>query len=153
MKFNLKIFEGTDSVKFGMTSQEIQSILKITPALFKKSEVDLYDTEDYQRTCHVTYEDDGSGILRCAAFEFFKNSEVYLNNIQLLGKQREEIEELFKNTFDDCEIDIGGIRSCSSELFLYAPILPHEKIIQSVFISRKGYYEKSKAFYEKHFPV
>lgn len=151
MKFDLLVFKGTDSIKFGMTSQEVQSILKITPTLFKKSEVDLFDTEDYKNTCHVTYEDDGSGILKSVAFEFFKNSEVYFNNVQLLGKQREEIEELFKNIFKDCTIDCGGISSPENELFLYAPVLPHEKIIQSVYIARKGYYEESKVFYEKAF--
>ncbi len=151
MEFNLKIFEGTDVIKFGMTSKEIQSILKITPTLFKKSEVDLHDTEDYRNICHVSYEVGNEGILICSAIEFFKQSEVFLNNVQLLGKQREEIEELFKSIFDDCEVDFGGMGSPKNDIRLYAPILPHTKIVQSVYIARKGYCAEQKEFYEKAF--
>lgn len=151
MKFNLKIFEGTDTIKFGMTSIEIQSILNITPTLFKKSEVDLNDTEDYKNICHISYEVDNNGILKCSAFEFFRQSEVFLNDVQLLGKQREEIEQLFKNTFCDYEVDNGGMGSPDNDIRLYAPILPHTRIVQSVYISRKGYCAEQKDFYEKAF--
>jgi hypothetical protein len=38
-KFHITLFQGTDSIKFDMTSEEIQDILKIKPTYFKQSQI------------------------------------------------------------------------------------------------------------------
>lgn len=146
MKFNLRINEGTDLIKFGMTSEEIQSILKIKPDLFKKTEFDIYDTEDY-RFCHVFYEAESNKKLVCAAIEFFKPSQVFLDNMQLIGAKKETGEDLFKTKFEDCVTDTSNTSSKKYDIAFYAP----RKTISSVFIARKGYNTEQEAFYNKAF--
>lgn len=145
MRFNLRIFEGTDSIRFGTTSEEIQSILKIKPTLFNKSEFDLFETEDYSYGCHVYYEERNSKIV-CAAFEFMEPSEVFLDNVQLIGEKRENIELLFKSKFGDCDIEPDGFNSPKHEIFVS---LIMDLRVQSVYISRKGYSESQREFYKK----
>lgn len=152
MKFNLILFEGTDSIKFGMTSEEIQSILKLKPTLFKKTVVDIYDTEGYQNICNIYYELGENDILICAEIEFLKPSEVYLDEIQLMGEPKQKVEDLFKCKFEDySEFDN---RSNENEIGFYAPALPCKKsIIESVAIARKGYGEQQREFYQKAYAV
>lgn len=145
MDFSLILFEGTDIIKFGMSSEEIQSILKIKPVLFKKSEFDLYDTEDYNGICHVYYEAGKNGSLICAAVEFFKPSKVFLNSIQLIGDKKEKVRDLFNTKFEDCVSDTSGASSKNFDIAYYSP----GKTIQSVFIGRKGYRSEQEEFYKK----
>ncbi|HEY9063329.1 MAG TPA: hypothetical protein VIO64_22950 [Pseudobacteroides sp.] len=138
MEFKIILFEGTDSIKFGMTSKEIQSILKVTPTLFKKTTMDLYETEDYSNICHVYYEKGG----KCAAFEFMKPSKVFLDNIQLIGEQAEKIEAIFEQ-FEDLQGDTMCFRSPKNDIGIYAP----EGVVESVFIARKGYTLEQEELY------
>jgi hypothetical protein len=148
MDFNLILFEGTDLIKFGMTSEEIQSILKVKPTLFKKSVVDLYDTEDYHSTCHVYYESGENGKLVCAEIEILNPSKVFLDNIQLMGEPRKKVEGLFKSKFED--YSTTDDRSNKYEIGFFAPVLPRKiSIVESVAIARKGYGEQQRKFYEK----
>ncbi len=148
MDFNLLLFEGTDSIKFGMTSEEIQSILKTKPTLFRKSAVDLYETEEYKNICHVYYEMGKNGLLICSEIEFFKPSQVFFDNTQLIGERREKIEALFKSKFNDYTVDDD--RSNNFDIGFYAPILPRKNsIVESVAIARKGYSKEQKIYYEK----
>lgn len=145
MNFNLLLFVGTDIIKFGMLSEEIQAILKIKPVLFKKTEFDLYDTEDYNGICHVYYEAGKNGVPECAAFEFFKPSRVFLDNVQLIGEKKEKVQELFSNKFEDCVSDAYGTSSKKFDIAFYSP----RKTIESVFIARKGYRSEQEEFYNK----
>jgi hypothetical protein len=147
MDFKLLLFQGTDIIKFGMSSIEIQSILKIKPVLFKKSEFDLYDTEDYNGICHVYYETGKNGTLICAAVEFFKPSQVFLDSIQLIGERKEKIQDLFNTKFEDCVSDTSGAGSKKFDIAFYSP----RKTVESVFIARKGYCFEQEEFYKKMF--
>jgi rubrerythrin len=145
MRFILSIFEGTDSIKFGMTSEEIQSLVGIKPTLFKKSHLDSYDTEDYQGMFHVYYEMKDNQIV-CCAIEFFKPSKVFLDGVQLLGKPKVEAEGLFKEKFEDYSSD----NTVSEEycIGLYSP----RPRVEAIFIARKGYYKEQKEYY-KNIPI
>lgn len=147
MDFNLLLFEGTDIIKFGMSSEEIQSILKIKPVLFKKLEFDLYDTEDYNGICHVYYETGKSGAVTCAAVEFFKPSQVFLDSIRLIGEKKEKIRDLFNAKFEDCVSDSSGAGSKKFDIAFYSP----GKTVESVYIARKGYRSEQEEFYNKMF--
>ncbi len=145
MNFNLLLFEGTDIIKFGMSSAEIQSILKSKPVLFRKSEFDSYDTEDHDGICHVYYESGKNDTLVCAAIEFFKPSQVFMDSIQLIGEKKEKIKCLFKTKFEDCVSDTSGASSKKFDIAFYSP----GKIVESVFIARKGYTCEQEEFYKK----
>lgn len=148
MNFNLVLFQGTDIIKFGMTSSEIRNILKVEPTLFKKLNISLFDTEAYDNICHVYYEKQNNEIV-CSAFEFLMPSKVFLDDVQLMRAPRKDIEKLFKNKFDDCEIDSSGISSFKGDFGVYF----NKGRVESVYISRKGYRLEEKEFYEKNNPI
>jgi hypothetical protein len=139
MEFKIILFEGTDSIKFGMKSKEIQAILKVKPILFKKLSTDLYETEDYRNICHVYYENAG----KCSAFEFLKPSQVFLDNVQLMGEQAKRIETFFEK-FEDLQGDTMCFRSPKNDIGIYAP----EGVVESVYIARKGYTFEQEEFYK-----
>lgn len=139
MNFHIILFEGTDSIKFGMTHDEIQKLLGKKPTLFKKTIHDLHMTEDYSDVCHVYY--DG---VYSVAFEFYSPSQVFFNDIALIGKNRTEIEPLFMET-EGYTNDTEGFRIHGGDVGFYAP----NGIIESVYLSRKGYYEEELAYYTK----
>ncbi len=146
-KFNLILHEGTDSIKFGMTSEEIKSILDIQPELFKKTVVDIYDTEDYYRTCHVYYEMSKNNTLVCCAIEFLKYVDVYLDGVKLMKSLKENIMQLFKDRFEDFEDDGCGGHSLKYGISFFAP----KKSVESVYISREGYDIERSKFFNKAF--
>lgn len=149
MNFNLLLHEGTESIKFGMTEQEIQSILNTKPIRFKKTVASLYDTEDYRGICHVYYEKEEDGRLVCSAIEFFKPSKVFLDNIQLMGEQKEKAKNLFISKFDDCISDVSGCKSMKHDIAFYAP----KRTVESVFLARKEYSYKRHEFNKKAFDM
>ncbi|QNU66713.1 hypothetical protein EHE19_018025 [Ruminiclostridium herbifermentans] len=141
MEFRLSIYEGTDTIKFGMTSEEIQALVGIKPTLFKKSVSDLYDTEDYQGMFHVYYEMKNNQLV-CAEIEFFKPSKVFLDGVQLLGKPKVEMEDLFKGKFEDYSSEYT--RSMEYCIGFYAPKVKTE----TVAIARKGFYKEQEEYYK-----
>ena len=147
MKFNLILFEGSDIIKFGMKREELQAILQVKPKLFKKTEFDLFDTEDYSEICHVFYEVGENNTPVCAAIEFFKPSLLYLDGNQLIGVNKDKVEALFQSKFDDCVSDGSGISSTKYDIAFFAP----KKTVASVYIARKGYSEEQDAYLKKAF--
>ncbi len=147
MEFKLMLFKGTDSIKFGMTSLEIQALLKTAPVLFKKTEFDIYETEEYDEICHVFYERGQNNSLVCAAIEFFGSSQVFLEGIRLIGEKRHKAEDLFKAMFDDCISDSSGSSSKKYGISFYSP----DKTVESVYVARKGYCTEQEEYYKKAF--
>ena len=147
MDFNIILFEGTDSVKFGMTHEEIQAILGVQPELFKKNEFDLHMTENYRNICHVFYDTSG-----CVAFEFYAPSQVFFNGVQLMGEQRIAVEPLFHNLKgyeSDANTDDGlmGLSVYNRDFSLYVL----DGHVESVYICRKGYFAEQFEYYKKKY--
>ncbi|HOV27725.1 MAG TPA: hypothetical protein PK566_15380 [Pseudobacteroides sp.] len=145
-KFHITLFEGTDSIKFGMTSEEIQDILKIKPTYFKQSQVDLFETEDYYRTCHISYTLENDK-LTCAAIAFLPSTEVFLDNYQIMGKHLKKVEPFFKERFDDYTGDgYGGL--AIKHGITFSTNTP--KKVNWVYIFKKGYWEEQEEFYKNN---
>ncbi|RCX11160.1 hypothetical protein DFR58_12736 [Anaerobacterium chartisolvens] len=147
MEFKLMLFKGTDSIKFGMTSLEIQVLLNTAPILFKKTEFDIYETEEYNEICHVFYERGQNNSLVCAAFEFFRPSQVFLEGIPLIGEKTHKAEDLFKTMFDDCISDSSGSSSKKYGISFYSS----DKKVESVYVARKGYCTEQEEYYKEAF--
>ncbi len=147
MEFNLKIFEGTDTIRFGMTREEIQSILKIEPSLLK-SVLGIYDIDYYPKICKVFYELNKEGTLVCGEIEFFKPTKVFLDGIPLMGKPISEVEVLFKSRFEDTTNDIiSGLMSEKYEIGV--GISDSTKKVDSIALSRKGYRKQQSELLQK----
>ena len=141
MVFNLILHEGTDSIKFGMSHGQIQSIIGKKPTLFQKSKFDNDMTEDYSGVCHVYYEG-----TECVSFEFFAPSQVFYNDVQLLGQERTYIETLLSGL--DGYIGASDMFSYyNGDLGFYTP----NGKIESVSISCEGLAAKQREYYEKCF--
>lgn len=151
MKFNIVPNEGTDILKFGMTSQQIRNILQIEPKLFRKSEFDLIDTEDYQSMLQIAYELGKDGILIAVEIEFSKPSEVFLDNFQLIGQQRDKCESFLKSKLEDVVSDAAGFTSMNHGISIWAPILPDKDIVQAVCVFRRQYREKQSEYLKNEY--
>lgn len=139
MNFCITLFEGTDTIIFGMTREEVRAILGKEPELFKKSKFDLHMTENYSDICHVYYDNSS-----CVAFEFFAPSQVFYNNTQLIGQERKNVDALFCN-LEGYESNSDGISVFNNDFSVFAPF----NHIESVYISRKGYSQEQYDFYTK----
>jgi hypothetical protein len=133
------LFEGTDSIKFGMTHEEIQAILGKEPQLFRKGEFALYMTEDYANICHVYYEEQYS-----VAFEFFIPSQVFYNNIQLLDCELKELKNIFSN-LENYECDSDRLSAFCGDFSVWG----RSDRVESVYISRQGYSTAQQEYYSK----
>ena len=133
MNFNLIIHEGTDTIKFGMTIEEIQSILKIKPKLFR-DKFSLYDYESYEGICCVYYEKIENKLV-AASFEIIKPSKVYLNGVQVIGLKENKAIELFNEQFDDFVFDSPYGTSDKYDVLIGF----HNSKLHTVNIARKGH--------------
>lgn len=133
MNFKLVIHEGTDSIKFGMTSEEIQSILKIKPELIREK-FGLYDYEIYKGICCVYYEKKQNTMVT-ASFEINEPSKVYLDGFQVIGLTEKNTIELFSKHFYDFVSDPPYGTSDKYDILIGFP----DGKLRSVNIARKGY--------------
>ncbi len=115
MTFYLKPLIGTETIKFGMSSNEIQSILKITPTKHKHV-YSKYEYENYRGVCNVYYEPADNGEMIAAAFQFFEFSPVYLDDINLIGQEESYIKKVFVEKFSDCVCSPSLIESFQNRI-------------------------------------
>ncbi len=66
IEFILKPFIGVNEIRFGMTSEEISTLIGETPKKFRKSPISKSLTDAYE-CCHVYFDETGE----CEAVEFF----------------------------------------------------------------------------------
>lgn len=125
--FNLIPFEGTDSIKFGMTSNELTNLIKINPEPGENMDNFQFMTADYDK--------EGKSI----AFEFrdLGSCQVYFNNIPLLGESYFKIRELFRKWDKDLRYDEGFI----SFKYMIGVTVGEEDLITGVLIGIKSYYD------------
>lgn len=126
--FNLIPFEGTDSIKLGMTSNEITNILNKKPK-------QIEDGEDYGFVT-VDYDEEGKSI----AFEFKDlddSCQVYFNNIPLLGQPYSKIRGLFQTWDENLRYDSGFI----SFKYMIAACFD-EELVTGVLIANQNYYDE-----------
>jgi len=133
------LLEGTDTIKFGMTNEEIHNILGIEPPLQNNG---VYIKEYYPRICKVFYTKDDNDKLRCSEIEFYNPVELYLDDIPIMGRPEKEIAQLFKDKFEDYSFDgMSGHRSNKYQIgFGVSDRKPH--VVDAVVISREGYREE-----------
>ena len=141
MNFNIVLFEGTDSIKFGMTHEEVRAILGIEPDIHKISEFETNIKEFYKDICFVYYEGD-----ICAAFEFFTPSQVFYNNIQLIGQERKSFEGLFSK-LEGYKWKTDSLNAFDGDFSIWGRF----EDVESVYVSHRGHYVEWDEFYKKKY--
>lgn len=131
--FDIKIFEGTEEIKFGMTSGEISEILQESPKKIRKSGVDTpVDEYDFG---FVYFDKKG----KCEGIEFFKPAQVKLDGKVLLGKSTKEILKLFLQMDKNLEIES---RDAFSSIKYSIGIYGENGKVETVYVGKKGCYEE-----------
>ncbi len=138
MNYEILPYEGTTTLKLGMSSREIQEVIGCElKRKFKKFEDDKYDTERYE-DFFVYYKDPGA----CEAFEFFHPAKVFFMQKDLLDIPFEEAKALFVALDNDIKYNGVGLISLKCGIAIYAPDAAEnpEKKSEGVLVFEKGYY-------------
>ncbi|HHZ02211.1 MAG TPA: hypothetical protein GX396_04645 [Tissierellia bacterium] len=136
MNFTLLPFEGTDSIKLGMTSSEIKSILEDSPEHVNKSswnnDMDQFDF------VQVEYNADNKSI----SFEFYSPANVFFNNFQIIEADYFEVKMLFETLDENLiyEEEVGFI-STKYQMGIYAPGESSNRIVEAVLVGEESYYD------------
>lgn len=137
MKHIIIPYLGTEQIKFGMTSKEIQSVLGELKDSFYKNQGDAFKTDEFQ-DLFVYYKAPGV----CEAIEFYGNADLIFNNISFFCSTYRQLKEIFLDLDDALEVDIDGFTSYKYGLGVYAPYADEEGgDIESVIIFEKNYYD------------
>lgn len=113
-------------IKFGMSRQEVRSILGDSTEFFKGDSEETTDDFGY---CHVYYDDND----KCEAIEFFDEAEVYINGVLAFPIDK----NVFSTKFADYIQDEDGFISYEYSIGIYAP----DEFMESILIGKKGYYD------------
>ncbi len=138
--FHITLLQGTDSIKFGMTNKEVQSLMNIQPQSLH-SIIDAVKIEYYSPFCKIFYLAQKGNYI-CSEIEFYSKAQVFLNEIALMGQPEQKIIELFQQRFADYSFDnIKGHRSEKYQIgFGVSDKKPY--VVDSVCIARAGYHKE-----------
>lgn len=138
--FKIKIFEGTDTIKIGMTSQEISGIVGEMPEKTPKGEGErLADMYDFG---FIYYDKSG----KCEAIEFFDTAQVEWNGGDLMKKSKWQSPkachlQIFLNQILVCTI-IRDIKICSPVIIniSFSIYCICNVVLEFVFVSYRDIY-------------
>lgn len=129
--FKIKFLEGTDTIKIGMTSQEIQKLVEEIPE--KTTKGGVKNPVDIYSFCFIYFDDDG----KCEGIEFFSNAEVQLNGILVFQKSAKEVMEILENLDPNLYIeDEDTFSSIKYSIGIYGV----EGKVESIYVGREGCY-------------
>ncbi len=138
MKFRIVPYVGAEPILFGMTSEQVERAMGVKARKFKKSSDSVMLTDAFD-CCHVYYNPMGM----CEAIEFFEPADLVLNDVTLIGKPYQEIEDFFKKADESIMVDDCGLTSNSFGIGVYAPFALSEpdEPVEGVIAFVKGYYD------------
>ncbi len=134
MSYIIYPYIGVNSIRFGMTKEEIHSELGNPETTFMRNSYDnTGETEEY-KDFFVCYDEDE----RCEAIEFFELADIILNGKAIFTGTYDEICGLF----DDIEEDNTGFTEYKYGIGVYAPDKDETVCYpESVIVFKKGYYD------------
>lgn len=138
MRYVFKPYGSIGKLKLGMTSEEIELIMGITPTKFKRVPTQKYDADKYPE--FFVYYKKGGG---CQAIEFFSPAEIIFQNKNLFQLSFKENKDFFQEIDKNIIVDNEGLTSLKYGIGLYAPFAEEtpEEIPEGIIIFEKGYYD------------
>lgn len=134
MIFKLIPLEGTDIIKLGMSSLELQSKTGMNCFRLKKTKWRMFETEQFD--CFQTEYDENN---ICISLQFFDPARVYLGEYQLIGRDYLEVEQLFKSIDSELIYEDGcGFVSRKLQIGIFADGEPLK--VEAVLVAKKDYY-------------
>jgi hypothetical protein len=126
-------------IEFGLTREQLWSMLGTPTSQFMKTEFAEQLTDEYRNIgMHVDYDNSG----KCQAFELFPPANPVYQNYKLLGKRFSEVEKIFRDMGDDSiRVDEAGLISFKYGISIYVSSVSEDEDVEGVLVFKKGYYE------------
>ena len=132
MEHVINPFSGSDMVKLGMSSEEIQSIMGVEPERILKSQFDT-ELSDFYDEMIVYYDDSKTSYM----IDFTEPGVVLFNGISIIGKPIAEVETMFRRLDDDIRYDIiNGFVSLKYDIAVYSETM--NSPVESVAVAKQG---------------
>lgn len=144
MHFDIKPYAGVGPIEFGMTSDEVESLLGKSIASFKRNKEDVFETEEFnveENDLFIYYDDEK----KVNAVEFALPAKIYFNGGSLYEKKFLQIKEIIKKQDKKTEDDIYSVTSYEFGIGVYCPDADEDKSAfpESVIVFKKGYYDNA----------
>ncbi len=127
MKFDVKLLESVNQIRFGMSRKEVRKLNKNRYKTFKKNIFSRNTTDDF-RAFHVYYDKNNN----CEAVEICEFDEMTINNKQVSKNFKD-----FENVINDLVENTGSYISKSCSI----GITQEDGIVESVLVGCRGYYD------------
>ena len=139
MTLEIKPYEGAGGILFGMTPEQVRSIIGNEVKTFKKASSTRSFTDAFiGKGIHVYYDEDN----KCEAIEFAAPSNPTFKGYKLIEIPFIEVKETFIVMDDKLEVDETGFTSPKYGIGVYVPTLKDSMFepIQGVIAFKAGYY-------------
>ena len=140
MDLSIDTYSGVGPLRFGMSAEEVRTVMGLPFRTFKKTPAALLPTDFFVDVgLHVYYKVPG----KCEAIEMATPAEPTLDGLLLIGRPFSEVREWFENRDDSVIVDGSGLTSTRYGVGLYAPHAakkPREPI-EGVIVFERGYYD------------
>lgn len=116
--YEIRPNEGVGPINFGMTVDEVRHVLGEPDAVFRKSRLSAFTTDDFRRLgFHVYYSSKGI----CNAVEFFPPGNPVVYGHAFLGKPFSGVREILLMLDSEAKGDDAGMKCRSIGVGVYAP--------------------------------
>lgn len=143
MKLEIRPYIGVGPITFGMTAEEVRSILHCSYKEFKRTPMSKTTMDAFQPLgIFVCYDTDR----KCNAVEMTQPAQPSYGVHELLGSSFAKVSELIRGLDLEVVLDAAGLTSFALGIGLYADGWKKNSLqpVESVIGFQRGYYEKMK---------
>ncbi len=134
MIFKLIPYEGSDIVKLGMNSTELQKLTNSKVHKLKKTKWRLYDTEQFEM---FQAEYDSFGV--CISLQFYNPASILFQDTQLINSDFNEVKALFHAIDENLNVEEDNcLISPKYQIGIYASGNPAK--VETVLVAKADYY-------------
>ena len=140
LDYEIHLNEGAGPINFGMTVDEVRHALGPPDAVFRKSRLSAFATDDFTRLgFHVYYSPKGV----CNAVEFFPPGNPVLGDHSFIGKPFSKVRDILLTLDPEAKSDDAGMECRSIGVGVYAPHATKspDDPVEGVIVFGKDHYE------------
>lgn len=140
MEFIINPLKGVGDLRFGMTSDEVKSLLGNDFHSFKRTPAMAYPCDCFENIGLFAYYK-ANGTLE--ALEFAEPADPIIYGVHLIGVNAQNLRGMFERENSVLEIDSSGFVSYSCGVGVYAPGWDenNEQVVEGVIVFEEGYFQ------------
>lgn len=130
---------GAGPIRFGMTQNQVRSVIPVAFKSFKRTKDSVFPTDAFESEgIYVLYKSPGV----CEAVEVTSPSDVLFRGTPCIGQNYHTVFNLIRSIDTSVEVEEAGFTSYELGIGAYIPELTDstEAPIESVILFEKGYY-------------